>query len=193
MTESEKNRLGVKIRQLREDRRLSLEELAEQSETAVELLSQLEARELVPSLTPLIQITRALGVRLGTILDDAPLQGPVVTRATEKKEVIRFSGKVANPQKTTLYFSSLAEGKSDRHMEPFLIDVQLPPTEELPLSSHEGEEFIYVMEGKIAVQYGQDRFELAAGDSIYYDSIVPHDLHAVEAGAKILAVIYAPH
>jgi len=192
MTASEKNKLGAKIKQLREDRKLTLSDLAEQSHTSVELLQQLEDGELVPSLTPLIQITRALGVRLGTILDDAPLQGPVVTRATEKKDVIRFSGKAPNSQTTTLFFSPLAEGKTDRHMEPFLIDVQLPPTEELPLSSHEGEEFIFVLSGRIVVQYGQQRIELAAGDSIYYDSIVPHDLHAIQNSAKILAVIYAP-
>ncbi|MDR1958820.1 MAG: XRE family transcriptional regulator [Planctomycetaceae bacterium] len=189
----EKNKLGAKIKQLREFRQISLEELAEQSETAVDLLTQLENGELVPSLTPLVQITRALGVRLGTILDDAPLQGPVVTRADEKKEVIRFSGKVVTPQKTTLYFKPLAEGKSDRHMEPFLIDVHVPPTEELPLSSHEGEEFVYVLSGKIAVRYGQKKYELFEGDSIYYDSIVPHDLHAVNGSAKILAVVYTPY
>ena len=59
-------------------------------------------------------------------------------------------------------------------MEPFIVDVE--PTEEthFSLSSHEGEEFIYVMEGTIEVCHGKKCHLIKAGDSIYYDSIVPH-------------------
>ncbi|MGZ7070058.1 MAG: cupin domain-containing protein, partial [Methanobacterium sp.] len=73
------------------------------------------------------------------------------------------------------------------------IDVHLPGTEDYKLSSHEGEEFIYVMDGEIEILYGQDKYLVSAGDSIYYDSIVPHDLHAYGGkDAKILAVVYTP-
>ena len=60
------------------------------------------------------------------------------------------------------------------------------------LSSHEGEEFIYVMKGEIEVLYGQETYLVSEGDSIYYDSVVPHDLHAFGDEAKILAVVYTP-
>ncbi|RSD33176.1 MAG: MerR family transcriptional regulator [Methanohalophilus sp.] len=77
-------------------------------------------------------------------------------------------------------------------MEPFIIDVH-PQQGEHPLSSHEGEEFIYVLEGEIEILYGKETYNLEAGDSIYYDSVVPHDLHAVDEDAKIMAVVYTPY
>ena len=65
--------------------------------------------------------------------------------------------------------------------------------EEVKLSTHEGEEFIYVLEGEIEILYGKDKYELKAGDSIYYESIVAHHLHSHGSEkAKILAVIYTP-
>ena len=61
------------------------------------------------------------------------------------------------------------------------------------LSSHEGEEFIYVLEGCIEINYGKDVYVLTQGDTIYYDSIVNHNVHAgSNCTAKILAVVYAP-
>lgn len=77
-------------------------------------------------------------------------------------------------------------------MEPFLIDVELH-SDDFELSSHEGEEFIYVLKGEIEVIYGQEKYRLGEGDSIYYDSVVPHHLHAAgENDARILAVVYTP-
>ena len=77
-------------------------------------------------------------------------------------------------------------------MEPFLIDI-IPSETEFTLSSHEGEEFIHVLEGVIEINYGKDIYVLESGDSIYYDSIVAHHVHACpNTSAKILAVVYTP-
>ena len=90
-------------------------------------------------------------------------------------------------------YHPLAQQKAGRHMEPFIIDIH--PTEEnnFLLSAHEGEEFIYVMEGEVELEYGKEVYRLEAGDSIYYDSIVKHHLHGAPGkSAKILAVVYIP-
>ncbi len=188
----EDNKIGEKIRQLRESKEMSQEELAETSQSSVELIENLENGAFIPSLTPLLKIAKALGVRLGTFLDDAPQRGPFMVKSGDSKNIIHFSGKNTNLKESTLDFYSLAYGKGDRHMEPFMIEVQSPKTDDYELSSHEGEEFVYVMEGQIEILYGQDRYLLATGDSIYYDSVVPHDLHAYgDQDAKILAVVYA--
>jgi transcriptional regulator with XRE-family HTH domain len=190
---SEENRVGSKIRQIREAQEMTVEELAEASQSTVELIQQLEDGALVPSLTPLLKIARALGVRLGTFLDDMPQCGPIIIRAGQSENVVRFSGKTERPKKSALDFYSLASDKADRHMEPFIIDIHPSPEESHKLSSHEGEEFIYVLVGEIEIFYGKDVLKLKVGDSIYYDSIVPHDVHAAEnEDAKILAVVYAP-
>ena len=185
------NRVGQRIREIRERHKLSIEELANASKTRPALIERLEAGDLVPSLAPLMAIARALGVRLGSFLDDQATTDPVVHRAGHSAGGEHFTGSNLGENRAELDFHALAANKNDRHMEPFLITVE-PPAGAPVLSSHEGEEFIYVLSGGIEVVYGKDAFRLGAGDSIYYDSIVPHHLHGGEKGATILAVIYTP-
>lgn len=186
------NKLGARVRQLREMREMTVAQLAEQSQCHVDLLQQIEAGELVPSLAPLMNIARALGLRLGTLLDDEPHAGPALVKAGASANVIRFSGNDPNATSSNLVFNSMAAGKQDRHMEPFLIDVQ-PCDGDTPVaSSHEGEEFIYVLSGSIQINYGETVYQLECGDSLYYDSIVPHNVCAKSGVARILAVVYAP-
>jgi mannose-6-phosphate isomerase-like protein (cupin superfamily) len=77
-------------------------------------------------------------------------------------------------------------------MEPFIVDILPGDSKSLPKSSHEGEEFIYVMEGKITVAYGTDVFDLEKGDCIYLDSIVEHLITTPGPQARILGVVYVP-
>lgn len=78
-------------------------------------------------------------------------------------------------------------------MEPFTIEISPIEKDEHELSSHEGEEFIVVTEGSIEITYGNENYILNTGESIYYDSIVPHHVHAYGGRtAKILAVVYVP-
>jgi quercetin dioxygenase-like cupin family protein len=70
--------------------------------------------------------------------------------------------------------------------------VDAHPDADVQLSTHEGEELLYILEGRVEVLYGKESYTLEVGDSIYYDSVVPHQVLAVEAPAKLLAVVYAP-
>ncbi|BAZ98705.1 MULTISPECIES: helix-turn-helix domain-containing protein [Methanothermobacter] len=186
------NTVGERIKQLRDNQNITVDELAERSGVNAELINKIEEGDIIPSLTPLIKISRTLGVRLGTLLDDRVQDEPVIVRKGKTERVIHFSGYEEKTDTSNLSFHSLGAGKGDRHMEPFIIDVELH-TDDFKLSSHEGEEFIYVLEGEIEVIYGQDRYLLSEGDSIYYDSVVPHHLHAAgEENARILAVVYTP-
>ena len=184
--------IGGKIRQLRETLRMSAEELADKCQMSPAVIEHIETGELLPSLAPLMKIARALGVRLGTFLDDETQGGPVVVRGGQAESMVRFSGSGPVNQ-GELDFYSLASHKRDRHMEPFIVDVH-PGEEKAPsLSSHEGEEFLYVLRGAIEVRYGKETHQIGEGDSIYYDSIVPHEVRAAGgADARILAVVYAP-
>ena len=110
----------------------------------------------------------------------------------EAKDAISFSNNAIHSRKHMEYHS-LSKSKADRHMEPFIIDVMPTEDSDFVLSSHEGEEFIMVMEGVMEISYGKNTYLLEEGDSIYYDSIVPHHVHAYEGqAAKILAVVYTP-
>lgn len=83
--------VGEKIKALREDKSISIEELAQRSGLAIEQVERIENNIDIPSLAPLIKIARVLGVRLGTFLDDQDEVGPVVCRKKEAKDAISFS------------------------------------------------------------------------------------------------------
>ena len=186
--------VGSKIKSLRETKNLSIEEIAERSGLSVEQINSIENDVNLPSLGPLIKIARALGVRLGTFMDDNDALGPIVTRAAdrEKDSSISFSNDATDARKHMEYHP-LAQQKAGRHMEPFVIDIHPEESPNFQLSAHEGEEFIYVMQGEIELVYGKETYHLNQGDTIYYDSIVKHHLHGAPGkSAKILAVVYIP-
>jgi mannose-6-phosphate isomerase-like protein (cupin superfamily) len=184
--------IGEKVRKFREFKNLSQEELAERSKLSKELISMIEENKEMPFLAPLIRIARSLGVRLGTLLDDSIEPGPVVVRGEINKPVVNFSHKGStNP--SHMSFSPLASDKAGRHMEPFMVDIKPTGENDFTLSSHDGEEFLFVLSGEIELSYGKEVFKIGAGDSIYYDSVVGHHVHSANnKPARILAVIYAP-
>lgn len=184
--------VGEKIKSLREEKGLSREELARQSGIGIEQIERIESNIDLPSLAPLIKIARVLGVRLGTFLDEQQENGPVVCRKDEVMNSIEFSNNAIQSRKHMTYHS-LSRSKADRHMEPFIIDVMPTDDTDFVLSTHEGQEFILVMEGTMEITHGRNNYILNEGDSIYYDSIVPHHVHGYKGqAAKILAVIYTP-
>lgn len=189
----EKTKLvGSKIKRLRETKMISVEDFAERSGLSVEQIQLIENNSQLPSLAPLIKMARALGVRLGTFLDDNDHLGPVIARKEDLAEGISFSSQTATSHNNMTFFS-LAEKKAGRSMEPFFINIDSASKDGYELSSHEGEEFVFVLKGKIEVTYGKENFIVNEGESIYYDSIVNHNLHAAdEQGAQILAVVYTP-
>ena len=184
--------VGEKIKQIREMKKVSLEELASRSGMDITTIQKIEQEKNIPSLAPLVKIARALGVRLGTFLDDSDSYGPVVVRSGEYQKGARFTSQ-SSETREHLNFFSLAFDKAGRNMEPFIVEIEPGQQSDYMLSSHEGEEFIYVLEGEIEINYGKEVYRLAKGDSIYLDSIVLHNVHAGNSmSAKILAVVYAP-
>jgi transcriptional regulator with XRE-family HTH domain len=195
---------GERITELRKTYSISRETLAERSGLPLELIRTIEEDGHIPDLAPLIKIARALGVRLGTLLDDHEKLGPVITRAGEAAAAERFvtglpseAGGAEHAKSHLdgahqgLSFKALAADKNGRHMEPFIVDIEPDASQEK--STHEGEEFIHVLSGSLALEYGTISEVLRAGDSVYYDSIVPHRVLAADGKAvRILAVIYTP-
>ena len=182
--------IGSKIRNLREMKNISCEDMAQESGLKPQYLSAIEENQQVPTIGELIKIVRVLGVRVGTILDDFTNDGPVISRASDWKDnpVLRSKEGVGSP----MHYFSLSSHKQDRHMETYIVNLHHQECEK-QLSSHEGEEFMYVLEGEIEVRYGREVHILGPGDTIYYDSIVPHlVLPRRQEGAKLLAVVYIP-
>lgn len=187
-----RQRIGKKIKEFREFRQVSREDLSLKANLDVAQLELIEEKGSVPSLGHLIKISRAFGVRIGTFLDDQEKIGPAIVRSGEEKAAFSFSTKDESAREH-LNFFSLAQTKPGRHMEPFIVEIEPTAQSDYKLSSHEGEEFIFVLDGKVEVNYGKEVYQLEKGDSIYLDSIVAHNVHAAaNQTAKLLAVVYTP-
>ncbi|HHV85475.1 MAG TPA: cupin domain-containing protein [Petrimonas sp.] len=187
------NPVTEKIKILCADKNIPAEELAKNAGLTVKQVQLIFDSEKIPSLSSLIKISRALGVRLGTFLDDNENIGPVINKNSTQSRPITFTSHLTSDN-SHIDFFSLAASKSGRHMEPFLIDIKPSSSSKLTASSHEGEEFLYVLKGSITVLYGLDEFVLNTGESIYYDSIVEHLVtSANDDPAQVLAVVYTPN
>ena len=178
--------IGNRVRHLRESKGLSLEDLSKLTGFDKALLDQIEKQEVYPQLGTAIKLSRALDSAFGRLISGVGDRLYSITRREEQRVVSRSTGR-AGAQKLYAY-KSLAPEVKGRHMEALLVQLEENPDGEL--SVHDGEEFIYVLEGTVAMQIGDDRFELAPGDSLYYLSTTPHLIAARSGQATILAVLY---
>ena len=154
-------KVGQRIRTFMTQKDMSLEALAQRTGFETGFLSTIIEEDVYPSLGPLLKIARALDLRLGTFLDDQTSSDPLVVRRGERKQELSMLRGKDKP--VALKFYSLGSGKSDRHMEPFYVEL-LPESEKArDLSSHEGEEFIVVYAGRVEISYGTEIYLLEAG------------------------------
>jgi transcriptional regulator with XRE-family HTH domain len=191
MTENfEEIRVGEKIKELREDQALGLEEFAKRVGISPSVLNQIENHLVSPPLGTLIKIAHGLNVSVSVFFGGETSSYSLV-RKDERKKVSRFASK--DGVSYGYSYESLGFDKKERNMEPFLVTLQKTPMEAKSLSSHPGEEFIYVLEGKVLVQLGDHSDILEPHDSIYYDANMLHHVSAHECDeAKIVAVLWTP-
>ncbi len=187
-----KSSVGKRIRTFREERNVDLETLSQNTGLTVNFLERMENDEIYPTIGPLQKVARSLGVRLGTFLDDQFTRDPIISRIDQLGSVDPAMHTGRTPRSSYIY-QALGKGKSDRNMEPFFIEIYPDKDEERKTISHQGEEFILVLKGELMVVYGRETYYLKAGETIYYNSIVPHYVGAHgDAPAQLLAVTYTP-
>ncbi len=189
------NKLGKRIKSFREKREMSLESLAETTGLSMAFLQGLEENNVYPSIGPMQKIACALGVRLGTFIDDTVTKDPIIARLDDTCPDISMQN--CRNNNVSYSYVPLGKGKSDRNMEPFHITIAPLDKEaqkkEKKMASHQGEEFMVVLKGELMVLYGPETYILRQGESIYYNSVVPHHVCAHgDEPAQILAVTYHP-
>ncbi|MDW7709005.1 MAG: XRE family transcriptional regulator [Deferrisomatales bacterium] len=180
--------LGARFKELRRQNGMTLKDLAEKTGFSPALLSQIENNIVSPSISTLWSLAEALGVKIGYFFqqEGEELQDYVVTRAGREALVYR------NELPHTLPYRDLAYGLEDRGMSPFLIVCDEACEFSLKEVVYEGQEFLFLIQGAIDVVYGEKRFELGPGDSIYYNAGIPHRIEARQ-GARFLAVLFEAH
>ncbi|MBN2034108.1 MAG: cupin domain-containing protein [Deltaproteobacteria bacterium] len=182
-------RVGEKVKKVREQRGLSLVDISRRTGLDEPSLLEIEEGTLAPPLGTVIKLAKALEMKMGYFISGDENKAYTIVRHSDRKMISRFDSKKGKHY--GYEYESLAPYKKDRHMEPFLVTLQPAATEE-ERSTHDGQEFIFVLTGKMEVRLGVEIHVLEPGDSIYYDSTVPHlvKCHGGET-TRILAVLYA--
>ena len=179
-------KIGARIKAIREQKGLSLTQLSTLTGFDVELLSNIESEDIKPQLGTVAKLSKALDSAFSRLVSGTGEKLYSITRKNEEKSTERATSQTG---KKELYaYHALAPDVKGRHMEALIVELNENPEKETSL--HDGEEFIYVMEGDVTGKIGDDTFELKPGDSIYYLSTIPHMVAAKSGKAKILAVIY---
>jgi len=183
--------LGQKIKNLRQKGGFSLQQIADRTSLSKPLLSQIENEVVAPPVATLLKIAKALNVNIGYFFqEEESSKKAVVVRKNERKQVFRRIHE--DPSKVGYYYESLAYPKANKHMEPFQVQFEGKKKEDLIYFTHKGEEFILVLEGRLEFSYEDEIFSLDAGDSLYFDSSVPHAFRALgDKAALAIDVIYA--
>ncbi len=180
--------VGARIKAVRETKALSLKDIAQRTGFLESTIAQIETGEILPPLGDMVKLARALEMKMGYLLVQGESKPYTVVHKKNRKTVSRYGF-----QKTQRYgytYETLAPEKKDRNMEPFLVTLE-PTSQDEPTSTHDGEEFIFVLEGEVEVVLGEKREVLAPEDSIYYDSTVAHRVRALgDRMARIVAVLY---
>lgn len=177
--------IGERIKSLRGERRLSLEQLSNLTGFDIELLSNIEGNKVQPQLGTLMKLAKALDSAFGRLISGVGDKHYSVTRKGEQKVVSRSTSQKGKRQ---IYrYKSLAPEVKGRHMEALIVQLEENPDDKM--SVHEGEEFIYVLDGIVSLKIGDDIFELDRGDSVYYLSTTPHLVASKSGKSTILAVL----
>jgi len=172
--------IGEKISKLRKERGLSLSELAKEAGLSADLLKDIEAGESLPPVSVLLRLAKALAIDSTSLL--------VEEEELSEKRRERFI------KRTQEYsYEVLTPRAEDKHLKAFLVTIDPMQAHKMVDYSHEGEEFIYVLEGKIEVVVGDNPNVLGKGESIHFDSEIVHRLRNLsEEPAKLIVVIYTP-
>ena len=186
--ETSEIKVGERVKQVREQKGLTLEDVSQRTGIDPSYLEQIEDGSVAPPLGVIIKLAKALEMKMGYFISGEENRPYTIVRKKDRKLISRYDSK-----KGKYYgyeYESLAPHKRDRHMEPFLVTL-VPSSTDEERSAHDGQEFIYVLEGKMEVRLKDETYILEPGDCIYYDSTLPHlvKCHGGQV-TKILAVLY---
>jgi len=181
--------VGERVKRVREERELTLQDISQRTGLDVAFLEQVENGNVAPPLGIVIKLAKALDLKMGYFISGEEDRPYTIVRKNDRKVVSRYSSKEGKYY--GYRYESLAPHKKDRHMEPFLVSLE-PSKADEERSTHDGQEFIYVLEGAMEVRLGEEVYVLEPGDSIYYDSTVPHLVKNHDSDVtRILAVLYS--
>lgn len=175
-------KLGSEIRRLRKKAGLGLEELARRTGLAEDYLTRIEEESEIPPVGAMLQISRVLSMDAGKLL----------TRA-EEEDRDRRKREGLEKRKRSYAYKTLAAGGADMHLKAFLVSIDPQKDHDMVEYRHEGEEFIYVLTGRVDVTVGENPYRLSKGKSLHFNSSMPHMLrNPGDTKTELIVVLYTP-
>lgn len=171
---------GDKVCKLRESHQFTVEELAQATGQTPEFIEKIEKEEFSPSVSFLLRLARVLGVDPSTFLSKA------------EKDQIRGERAQSFIKRTRNYsYQTLTPGAENSHLRGFMVTIPSKQDHKPVAYKHEGEEFIYVMEGDLELTLGGKSHILKPGETIHFNSEIPHKLRSLSnQDTRCLVVLY---
>ena len=172
--------VGKKIKKARTEKKITLEGIANETGYAIDYLKMIEAGKKIPPVGTLLTIARALKVDSGYFLRDQ--------ESNLRKRIQAYTKRTEN-----YAYATLTPGAENKHLKAFRVEIE-PLQEHKGVGyQHEGEEFVYVLAGKIELTVGEHVNQLETGDSLHFNSGIRHQLRNTgEETAELLVAIYGP-
>ena len=178
--------VGERIKKLREAQDMTLAQVCKLTGIEEERLQAYEDGSAVPSIGAVIQLSRVLGSKMAGLLHGG---GTVSDSLTICRSGESLAGEQGDTEQSYAYASLTRPGTAGHLMEPFLLSFDPVAKQGVPIT-HDGQEFVYVVDGTIELFYDGHSYRLEKGDSAYLDSSLPHTFHGLgETVAKVLAVV----
>ena len=172
--------IGKKIKKVRTEKKISFENLANETGFSIEFLKEIESGKRTPPVGALLQISRALQIDSGFLLKE---------QESKLEKRIR-----AYAKRTDNYaYETLTPGAENKHLKAFKVSIEPMQDHKGVGYQHEGEEFVYVLKGKLEILVGDHVNTLNAGDSLHFNSGIRHKMRNLgEQEAELVVVIYGP-
>jgi len=172
--------IGKKIKKARTDKKFTLDRVANETGFSIQYLKEVEAGKSIPPVGALLQIARALEIDSGSLLKEP-----------ESKLQTRIK---AHTKRTDNYaYSTLTPGAENKHLKAFRVMIEAQQDHKGVDYHHEGEEFVYVLTGRVEVAVGEHVNKLEPGESLHFNSGIRHKLRSIsDEKAELIVVIYTP-
>jgi transcriptional regulator with XRE-family HTH domain len=180
MSKSKTTSVGKKIKKARKEKNISLDMIANETGCAVDLLKKIESGKKIPPVGTLLQIAKALDIDSSFFLKEVD--------SAKESRVEAYTKRTEN-----YAYKTLTPGAEKKHLKAFKVTIK-PLSEHAGVGyMHEGEEFVYVITGKVEIKVGDHVNKLKKGDSLHFNSSIKHQLTNIgKSKAKLIVTIYSP-
>jgi len=171
---------GKKIKTVRTQKKITLDQVANDTGYKKDYLKKIEAGTVIPPVGAILQISRALQIDSGLLLKD-------------QEEKVEKRAKAYVKRTDNYAYTTLTPGAENKHLKAFRVNIQAMKEHKKVAYQHEGEEFVYVLSGRIEIEIGENLNTLKKGESLHFNSAIKHKLRNIgKTDAELLVVIYSP-